>query len=72
MKACIVFIAGLGSITCRYAWIKKNRLEAQSMRGNFYPDLLDERISLLREKIREVLAILSSRALQEPDLRDDL
>jgi hypothetical protein len=41
----------------RYAWIEKNRLEAQSMRGNFYPDLLDKRISLLRQKIREVLTI---------------
>jgi hypothetical protein len=47
-------------------------LEAQFMRGNFYPDLLDERISLLRQKIREVLATLSSPALQEPELRDDL
>ena len=56
----------------RYAWIEKNRLEAQFLRGNFYPDLLDERISLLREKIREVLANLSSPALQEPELQDDL
>jgi hypothetical protein len=30
-------------------------LEAQFLRGNFYPDLLDERISLLREKLREML-----------------
>ena len=56
----------------RYAWIEKNRLEAQFLRGNFYPDLLDERISLLREKIREVLANLSSPALQGPELQDDL
>ena len=56
----------------RYAWIEKNRLEAQFLHGNFYPDLLDERISLLREKIREVLANLSSPALQEPELQDDL
>jgi hypothetical protein len=30
----------------------------ECLRGNFYPDLLDERISLLREKIRDVLANL--------------
>jgi hypothetical protein len=52
----------------RYAWIEKNRLEAQFLRGNFYPDLLDERISLLREKIREVLANVSSPALQGREL----
>ena len=52
----------------RYAWIEKNLLEAQFLRGNFYPDLLDERISLLRE----VLATLSSPALQEPEPQDDL
>ena len=56
----------------RYAWIEKNRLEAQFLRGNFYPDLLDERISLLRERIREVLANLSSPASQGPELQDDL
>lgn len=56
----------------RYAWIEKNRLEVQFVAGNFYPDLLDERISLLREKIREVLANVSSPALQEPQLQDDL
>ena len=55
----------------RYAWIEKNRLEAQFLHGNFYPDLLDERISLLREKIREVLANLSSPALRGPELQDD-
>ena len=55
----------------RYAWIEKNRLEAQFLRGDFYPDLLDERISLLREKIREVLANLSLPALQGPKLQDD-
>jgi hypothetical protein len=48
----------------RFAWIEKNHLETQFMRGNFYPDLLDERISLLGEKLREVLATLSSPALQ--------
>jgi hypothetical protein len=47
-------------------------LEAQFLRGDFYPDLLDERISLLREKLREVLANLSSPALQGPELQDDL
>ena len=56
----------------RYAWIEKNRLEAQFLRGNFYPDLLDERISVLREKIREVLGNLSSPALQGRELQDDL
>ena len=56
----------------RYAWIEKNRLEVQFLDGNFYPDLLDERISLLREKIREVLANVSSPALQGPELQDDL
>jgi hypothetical protein len=56
----------------RYAWIEKNRLEMQFLDGNFYPDLLDERISLLREKIREVLANVSSPALQGPELQDDL
>ena len=49
----------------RSAWIEKNHLEAQFLRGDFYPDLLDERISLLREKIREVLANLSSPALHK-------
>ena len=42
------------------------------MRGNFYPDLLDERNSLLGEKLREVLATMSSPALQEPESQDDL
>ena len=56
----------------RYAWIEKNLLEAQFLCGNFYPDLLDERISLLREKLREVLATSSSPALQEPKPQDDL
>jgi hypothetical protein len=56
----------------KYAWIEKNHLEAQFLRGNFYADLLDERISLLREKLREVLATLSSRALQKPEPQDDL
>jgi hypothetical protein len=51
----------------RHAWIEKNQLEAQFLRGDFYPDLLDERISLLREKLREVLANLSSPASQEPE-----
>jgi hypothetical protein len=46
---------------------EKNQLEAQFLRGDFYPDLLDERISLLREKLREVLANLSSPASQEPE-----
>src|SRR5712671_5042664 len=50
----------------RHAWIEKNRLEVQFLDGNLYPDLLDERISLLREKIREVLANVSSPALQGP------
>ena len=48
----------------RYACIEKNRLEVQFLDGNFYPDLLDERISLLREKIREVLAKVSSPAFK--------
>jgi hypothetical protein len=56
----------------RHAWIEKNHLEAQFLRGDFYPDLLDERISLLREKLREVLANLSSPASQEPELQDEL
>ena len=56
----------------RHAWIEKNQLEAQFLRGDFYPDLLDERISLLREKLREVLANLSSPASQEPELQDEL
>ena len=56
----------------RYAWIEKNHLEAQFMRGNFYPDLLDERISLLRERLREMLTNLASPALQKPELQDDL
>jgi hypothetical protein len=56
----------------RYACIEKNRLEVQFLDGNFYPDLLDERISLLREKIREVLAKVSSPALQGRELQDDL
>ncbi len=43
----------------RSAWIEKIHLEAQFLRGNFYPDLLDERISLLREKLREMLATAS-------------
>src|ERR1700747_2552174 len=55
----------------RYAWIEKNHLVAQFLRGNFYPDLLDERISLLRERLRKVLANLSSPALQNPELQDD-
>jgi hypothetical protein len=42
------------------------------MRGNFYPDLLDERISLLRERLREMLTNLASPALQKPELQDDL
>jgi hypothetical protein len=54
------------------AWIEKKHLEAQFLRGNFYPDLLDERISLLREKLRETLANMSSPALREPELQDDL
>ena len=56
----------------RHAWIEKNQLEAQFLRGDFYPDLLDERISILREKLREVLANLSSPASQEPELQDEL
>ena len=56
----------------KHAWIEKNQLEAQFLRGDFYPDLLDERISLLREKLREVLANLSSPASQEPELQDEL
>jgi hypothetical protein len=56
----------------RDAWIEKNHLEAQFLRGNFYPDLLDERISLLREKLREMLANMSSPAPREPELQDDL
>jgi hypothetical protein len=56
----------------RRAWIEKNHLEAQFLRGDFYPDLLDERISLLREKLREVLANVSSPASQEPELQDEL
>ena len=56
----------------RHAWIEKIHLEAQFLRGDFYPDLLDERISLLREKLREVLANLSSPASQEPELQDEL
>ena len=56
----------------RHAWIEKNHLEAQFLRGDFYPDLLDERIALLREKLREVLANLSSPASQEPELQDEL
>ena len=56
----------------RHAWIEKNHLEAQFLRGDFYPDLLDERISILREKLREVLANLSSPASQEPELQDEL
>jgi len=56
----------------RHAWIEKNHLEAQFLRGDFYPDLLDERISLLREKLREMLATMSSPALREPELQNDL
>ena len=56
----------------RYAWIEKNHLEAQFMRGNFYPDLLDERISPLRERLREMLTNLASLALRKPELQDDL
>jgi hypothetical protein len=56
----------------RRAWIEKDHLEAQFLRGNFYPDLLDERISLLREKLREMLATMSSPALREPELQNDL
>ena len=51
---------------------REEPLGAQFLRGNFYPDLLDERISLLREKIREVLANLSSPELQGRELQDDL
>jgi len=60
------------SLGVRSAWIEKNHLEAQFLRGNFYPDLLDERISLLREKLREMLATMSSPALREPELQNDL
>jgi hypothetical protein len=49
----------------REAWLEKNLLEAQFLRGDFYPDLLDERISVLREKLREVPGNLSSPACQE-------
>jgi hypothetical protein len=56
----------------RYAWIEKKHLEAQFMHGNFYPDLLDERISLLRERLREMLTNLASPALRKPELQDDL
>jgi hypothetical protein len=56
----------------RDAWIEKNHLEAQFLRGDFYPDLLDERISVLREALREMLANMSSPALREPELQDDL
>jgi hypothetical protein len=56
----------------RYAWIEKNHLGAQFFCGNFYPDLLNERISRLREKLREMLANMSSPALPEPELQDNL
>ena len=56
----------------RHAWIEKNHLEAQFLRGDFYPDLLDERISVLREELRQMLANISSPALREPELQDDL
>jgi len=56
----------------RDAWIEKNHLEAQFLRGDFYPDLLDERISVLREELRQMLANMSSPALREPELQDDL
>jgi hypothetical protein len=56
----------------RYAWIEKNHLEVQFLDGNFYPDLLDERISLLREKIRKVLVNVSSPGLRGRELQDDL
>ena len=56
----------------RYASIEKNRLEVQFLDGNFYPDLLDERISLLREKIRKVFVNVSSPGLRGRELQDDL
>jgi hypothetical protein len=46
-------VVGLRLDQMRYPWIEKNHLGAQFLCGNFYPDLLNERISLLREKLRE-------------------
>ena len=53
----------------RYAWIEKNHLEAQFMRGNFYPDLLDERTSLLRERLRQVYENQSCKTISSRSLR---
>ena len=37
-------------------WHEKNHLEARFLGGNFYPDLLDEQIVMIREELRLILA----------------